>query len=176
MAMTSMNNMLSQSVLNELNRNNNKLSKTLRQVASGMKINSAQDDSAEFSISEKMRVQIRGLEQDVQNVKTGKSMLEVASGGIESIIEELRNIKELAINAANDHNTDADRAVLQKDFDQKMANIDDIATTTNYNGKPLLDGTYARCRYTWHRIHLGRVISPTMPMSYQVPIPLYLRG
>ena len=59
-------------------------------------------------------------------------------------LEELRSLKELAINAANDSNTDADRATIQKEFDQKRANIDDIVTMTNYNTKPLLDGRYRR--------------------------------
>ena len=140
--MTVKSNMAAQATLNELNRNNSKLSKSLRQISSGMKINSAQDDASGFSISEKMRVQIRSLAQDVQNVKTGKSMLQVASGGIENIIEELRNVKELALNAANDHNSYLDRSVLQKEFEQKLANINDIASTTNYNGKYLLDGRY----------------------------------
>ena len=61
---------------------------------------------------------------------------------MQEIIYELRNIRELALNSANDHNTDADRATIQKEYEHKIANIDDIASTTNYNGKILLDGRY----------------------------------
>jgi flagellin-like hook-associated protein FlgL len=63
----------------------------------------------------------------VDNVKNGRSLLKVAAGGIDSIVDELRNLKELALNAANDSNTDEDRAIIQKEFDQKMANINAIA-------------------------------------------------
>ena len=63
---------------------------------------------------------------------------------MQNILEELRSLKELAINAANNHNSDQDRKILQQEFDQRKADIEDIATSTNYNGKRLLDGTYQR--------------------------------
>lgn len=144
MAMTVMHNLSAMLALRENDKNTNKLSKDLQKVSSGMKLNSAGDGAAGYAISERMRVQIRGLNQDIQNAQTGKSMLRVAEGGVQNIIEELRSLKELAINSANDHNTDLDRATLQKDFDQRRADIDDIVSSTNYNGKILLDGTYAR--------------------------------
>jgi len=97
-----------------------------------------------YSISEKMRVQIRSLFQNNQNLQNGIALLKTVDGAVGNIVEELRNLKELAINAANDTNTDADRKIIQKDFDQKKANINDIATITNFNGKTLLDGTYRR--------------------------------
>ena len=81
-----------------------------------MKLNSAGDDASAYSISEKMSVQIRSLSQDIENVQKGKSMLDVGASGIDNIIDELRNLKELAINAANDHNTDKDRAAIQKEY------------------------------------------------------------
>ena len=144
MSMVIKNNMAAQLTLGELNKNNNKLSKDLKKVSTGTKITGAEDGASEYAISERMRVQIRGLNQDVQNSQTGKSMLRVAEGGMQNIINELRSLKELALNSANDHNSDRDRAILQKDFEQKCANINDIVSSTNYNGKLLLDGTYAR--------------------------------
>ena len=93
-----------------------------------------------------MREQLRSLEQDIQNVQNGSSMLRTAHGGIENIVEELRSLKELAINAANDSNTDKDREIIQKEFDQRRATIDEIAQWTTYNTKPLLDGSYAITR------------------------------
>ena len=89
-----------------------------------------------------MREQLRSLEQDIQNVQNGSSMLKTAHGGIENIVDELRSLKELSINAANDSNTDEDRKIIQKEFDQRRENIDEIAQWTTYNTKPLLDGTY----------------------------------
>lgn len=135
--------------LGELNKNITKQGISLRKIASGMRINGAQDDASGYAISEKMRVMIRGLDQDEKNVKNGSSLLNVAAGGIDNIVDELRNLKELALNAANDSNTDADRATIQKEFDQKMVNINDIASETNYNGKLLLNGDYYRPYTYW---------------------------
>ena len=89
-----------------------------------------------------MRVQIRSLNQDVENVKTGKDLLHTAEGGVQSIVNELRNLKAMALDSANDTNTDIDRATIQKEFSSRMEEINDIAATTNYNGRLLLDGTY----------------------------------
>ncbi len=144
MAMTIMNNTGAMLTLGQLNKNISKVGKELKKASSGMKLNSAGDDASGYSISEKMRVRIRGLEQDEQNVKNGKALLHVAEGGIQSIVDEIRTLKELALNSANDHNTDFDRATIQKEFDSRKANIDDIASETNYNGKFLLDGRYGK--------------------------------
>lgn len=144
MPMVIMNNAASMMALRVLGQNQLQVKKSTGRISSGTRINGAEDDTSSYSISERMKVQLRGLYQDEMNVSTGASMLKVAAGGIENIVTELRTLKELAINAANDHNTDQDRATLQKTFDQRRANIDDIANTTNYNGKLLLDGTYQR--------------------------------
>lgn len=148
MAMTIMNNLSAMMALGELNKNNSTLDKQLKKVSSGMRINSAGDDASGYAISEKMRTRLRSLDQDIRNTQTGGSMLRVAEGGVQSIIDELRTIKELALNAANDHNTDLDRATIQKEVDNRLANIDDIAVETNYNGKRLLDGSIRSPRKT----------------------------
>ena len=142
MAMTIQHDGSAMLTLGEVAKNNSAMTKNLKKLASGQKINSAGDDASGYAISEKMRVRIRALEQDTRNTQTGSSMLRVAEGGVQSIIDELRTLKELALNAANDHNTDLDRATIQKEFDQRRANIDNIAVETNYNGKILLDGSY----------------------------------
>ena len=146
MAMTILNNTSAMMTLGELNKNVSRVGKDLKKLSSGMKINSASDDASAYAISERMQVMMRSLDQDEQNVKNGRFLLNVAAGGIDNIVQELRSLKELALNSANDHNTDADRATIQKEFDQRMANIDDIAVETNYNGKILLDGRYGRKR------------------------------
>lgn len=159
MALTVANNTSAAMVLGELNKNSNRLSKDLKKVSSGTKITGAGDGASEYAISEDMRSMIRALEQDIQNSKTGRDLIKVAEGGIQSIIEELRTLKELAINSANDHNSAVDRATLQKEFDQRMANIDSIAEETNYNGKLLLNGTYKRMLEGSKEIGLGTVRS-----------------
>ena len=144
MAMVIANNSAAMLTLGELNKNITQFGRQVKKVSSGMRINSAGDDASGYAISEKMRVRIRGLEQDERNVQNGSSLVKVAEGGIASIIEELRSLKELSLKAANDTNTDLDRATIQKEFDQRRANIDHIAMETNYNGKILLDGRYSK--------------------------------
>ena len=170
MAMTILNNSSTALSLGELNKNINKLGKTLTKVSTGQRIVRASDDAASFAISEKMREQIRSLEQDIQNVQNGSAMLRTAHGGIENIVDELRSLKELAINAANDSNTDEDRAIIQKEFDKRRDTIDDIATWTTYNTKPLLDGTYSNTAYKYilGSSGLADAFSPGSPNCKQV--------
>ena len=144
MSVTIMNNNAASMALGEMNKNINKLGKELAKISSGCKINSAQDDASGYAIAQKMRANIRALAQDIQNSQTGTSLLKTALGGIDNIVDDIRNLKCLAIDAANDHNTDADRRTIQKEIDNRKANIDDIASTTNYNGIPLLDGRWRR--------------------------------
>ncbi len=139
MAMVVKNNMSAQNTLNVLNENNNQLTKSLKKVSSGMKINGAADDASGYSISERMRVQIRGLDQANANTQNASSMMKTANGAIESTINILKTMKEKAINAANDSNTDIDRATIQKELDQSIDQLDDNADVT-FNGKRLFDG------------------------------------
>ena len=125
-----------------LNRNSNWLSKSLTRLSSGQRINSAADNASDFSISERMSAELRGLNQTDQNVQNGSSMLKVAEGGIQKVIDVLQDMKSLAVNAANDSNTSAERNVLQKEMTQRLATINDIANGTKYNGTGLIDGTY----------------------------------
>jgi flagellin len=105
-----------------------------------MRINGAADDASGYAISERMRVQIRSLDQDNRNAQNGQSMMKVAEGAVNSTIEILKTLKEKVINAANDTNTDSDRATIQKELDQSIDQIDDNANVT-YNDKYLLDGS-----------------------------------
>ncbi len=140
MAMVVKNNMSAVSTLNTLNKNSNALSKSLQKVSSGMKINGAADDASGYAISERMRVQIRGLDQANSNTQSGSSMMKVAEGAVSSTVDILKTLKEKVINAANDTNTDADRQTIQKELDQSIDQIDDNANVT-YNGKYLVDGS-----------------------------------
>ena len=140
MAMVVKNNMSAISTLNTLNRNSSALSKSLQKVSSGMKINGAADDASGYAISERMRVQIRSLDQANQNTQNGNSMMKTAEGAVASTVEILKTLKEKVINAANDTNTDSDRATIQKELNQSIDQIDDNANIT-YNGKYLVDGS-----------------------------------
>ena len=141
MAMVVKNNLDANSTLNKLNGNSKNLSKSLKKVSSGMKINSAADGASEYAISERMRVRIRSLDQANQNTQNGNSMLKTAEGAVSSTVEILKTLKEKAINAANDtNNAESDRQTIQKEIDQLVDQIDDNANVT-YNGKYLIDGT-----------------------------------
>ena len=140
MAMVVKNNMSAVSTLNTLNKNSSALAKSLQKVSSGMKINSAADDASGYAISERMRVQIRGLDQANSNTQNGTSMMKVAEGAVSSTVDILKTLKEKVINAANDSNTDSDRATIQKELDQSIDQINDNANVT-FNGKYLVDGS-----------------------------------
>lgn len=141
MGMVVKNNMSAISTLNTLNKNSSALAKSLQKVSSGMKINGAADDASGYAISERMRVQIRGLDQANSNTQNGNSMMKVAEGAVSSTVDILKTLKEKVINAANDTNTDSDRATIQKELDQSIDQINDNANVT-YNGKLLVDGSH----------------------------------
>ncbi|MDO4204069.1 MAG: flagellin, partial [Selenomonadaceae bacterium] len=141
MAMIVKNNMQALNTLNTLNSNTNALTSSLKKVSSGMKINSAQDDASGYAISERMRVQIRSLDQAKANTNSGNSLLKVAEGAVSSTVDILKTLKEKVINAANDTNTDEDRAIIQKELNQSIDQINDNASVT-FNGKFLVDGTH----------------------------------
>ena len=141
MAMVVKNNMSAVNTLNTLNQNSSALSKSLAKVSSGMKINGAADDASGYAISERMRVQIRGLDQANANTQNGSSMMKTAEGAVSSTVDILKTLKEKVISAANDDKTDADRAAIQKELDQSIDQINDNANIT-YNGKYLVDGSH----------------------------------
>ena len=140
MGMVVKNNMSAVRTLNILNQNSTALQKSLAKVSSGMKINSAQDDASGYAISERMRVRIRSLDQANQNSQNDSSLMKTAEGAVANTVEILRALKEKAINAANDSNTDEDRATIQKEIDQFIDQIDDNALV-QFNGKYLIDGS-----------------------------------
>lgn len=135
------NNVSANLALNEMNRNNKALKKSMEQLGTGEKITSTGDDASSYTISESMRARAKSLEQDSRNTQNGSSMLKVAEGAISSTVDELKYLKGKAILSANDTNTDADRAVIQKEVDQIIDQIDDNAQVS-YNGKALVDGSH----------------------------------
>lgn len=143
MSMVIKNNKEAINALNTLNQNADALSKSLQKVSTGMKINGAADDASGYAISERMRVQLRSLEADIANTQNATSLLKTAEGAVSSTVDILKTFKEKAINAANDTNTDNDRATIQKELNQYMSQIEDNAAVT-FNGKSLLDGTQGR--------------------------------
>ncbi len=140
MAMVVKNNIPAKNTLNLLNRNDKALAKDLEKVSSGMKINSAADDASGYAISDRMDVQVKSLDQDKDNTQNGQSILKTASGALQSTVDILSSLKERAIQAANDTNTDIDRATIQKELDQAIDQIDENANV-QFNGMTMLDGS-----------------------------------
>lgn len=134
MSMVIANNLSVLGALNTLNGNTNSLSKALKKVSSGQRINNAGDDSSGYAISEKMRTQIRTLDQDRANVQNGVSLCKVALGGLENVKESVARMHDLAMQSTNDTMTDFDRQILQKEYDQLKDNIESIVYETTFNG------------------------------------------
>lgn len=131
--------------LNTYNRlvgNHNAVQKNMEKLASGLRINRAGDDAAGLAISEKMRAQIRGLEMATKNAQDGISLIQTAEGALNETHAILQRIRELAVQAANDTNTDEDRAHLQAEVTELLTEINRIATDTEFNTETLLDGSF----------------------------------
>jgi flagellin len=115
--------------------------KSLEKLSSGLRINKAGDDAAGLAISEKMRNQIRGLDQATRNAQDGISMIQTAEGALNETHSMLLRIRELSVQANNDTNTDGDRANVQAEITQLQSEITSIGNKTEFNTKKLLDGS-----------------------------------
>lgn len=116
-------------------------SKSTERLSSGYRINRAGDDAAGLAISEKMRGQIRGLDKASSNAQDGISLVQTAEGALQETQNILQRMRELAVQASNDTNTDDDRTQIQNEIDQLTQEVDRIANTTEFNSKKLLDGS-----------------------------------
>ncbi len=128
---------------NSVNTTNASLQKSIQKLSTGLRINSAADDAAGLAISEKMRAQVRGLDQAVSNSQDGISMIQTAEGALNETHSILQRMRELSVQAANDTLTQQDRGYIQAEVDQLREEIDRISTTTQFNKKKLLDGSAA---------------------------------
>lgn len=120
------------------------LTKDIEKLASGLRINHASDDAAGLAVSEKMRAQVRGLQQASRNAADGISFIQTAEGYLEETQDVLQRVRELAIQSANGIYTDEDRVMIQVEFSQMVDEIDRIASHAQFNGLNLLDGRFAR--------------------------------
>lgn len=127
-----------------LSETNARLNKSIERLSSGLRINRAADDAAGFAISERMRTQVNGLARAQLNAQDGVSMIQVAEGGLAQISTILQRLRVLAVQAANDSNTTADRRVIQVEVNQLLQEIDRQASATSFNGRVLLTGNHAK--------------------------------
>lgn len=134
-------NLSALNTFNKLNTNNTLMNNSLEKLSSGYRINSAADDAAGLAISEKMRGQIRGLDQASANAQDSISMVQTAEGALNETTDILQRMRELAVQSASDTNTDDDRTNIQDEMDALVTEINRIASTTEFNTKKLLDGS-----------------------------------
>ena len=135
-------NIMAMNAYRNYTNNTSALSSNLEKLSSGYKINRAGDDAAGLAISEKMRAQITGLDVAQKNAKDGISLVQTAEGALTEVHDMLNRMVELASQSANGtYDNETDRANLQKEMDQLLAEIDRIADSSNFNGINLLDGT-----------------------------------
>lgn len=126
----------------QVNLTNMAMESSLEKLSSGYRINSASDDAAGLAISEKLRTQVTGLEQAARNVQDGVSLIQTAEGGMEELHLILQRMRTLSIQSANDTNTASDRAMIQVEVTQLLAEINRMQSTVVFNSKKLLDGSY----------------------------------
>lgn len=127
----------------QLGTANAQQSKSMEKLSSGLRINKAGDDAAGLAISEKMRAQVRGLDQASSNAQDGISLIATAEGALNETHSILQRMRELAVQAGNDTNTKTDRSEIQKEINQLTSEINRIGNTTEFNTQKLLDGTKA---------------------------------
>lgn len=135
-------NMSSLNTNRQLGITNKALSKSTEKLSSGYRVNRAADDAAGLSISEKMRSQIRGLNQASDNAQNGQSLIQTAEGAMGEIHSVLQRMRELVVQASNDTNVSADRASIKLEVEALTKEIDRIASQTEFNTMKLLTGSF----------------------------------
>jgi len=125
-----------------LQANSSKLSTAMERLSTGVRINSSKDDAAGLAISTRMDAQIRGLNMAVRNANDGISLMQTTEGSLSEVTNMLQRMRELAVQSVNGANNDTDRNSLDAEVQQLKAEIDRIATTTQFNSQNVLDGSF----------------------------------
>jgi flagellin len=130
-----------------LGKTQDSLQLAIQRLSTGFRINSAADDAAGLSITDRMTAQIRGLNQAARNANDGVSTLQTADSSLQQVTDLLQRIRELSVQSANDTNNSSDRQSLQAEAGTVIAELDRLANTVSFNGKKLLDGTFASAQF-----------------------------
>ena len=136
------NNMMSLNAQRAQTVNASGMGRSIEKLSTGQRVNRAADDAAGLTISEKMRSQVRGLNQASRNAQDGISAVQTAEGALDEVHSMLQRMRELTVQAGNDTNQDKDRAAIKAEIDQLYDEIDSISTKTELNKQKLLDGTF----------------------------------
>ena len=140
-------NVASLNAQRNLNTSQSQLATALQRLSSGLRINSAKDDAAGLAISERFTTQIRGLNQAVRNANDGISLAQTAEGALGETGNSLQRIRELAIQSANSTNSASDRAALNAEAAQLLAEVQRVGQSTQFNGQNILDGSFSSAQF-----------------------------
>ena len=147
MALSINTNVASLNAQRNLNRSQGLLNQSLERLSTGLRINSAKDDAAGLAISERFTTQIRGINQAVRNASDGISLSQTAESALGELTNNLQRIRELAVQSANATNSASDRSALNAEVQQRIAEIERIASQTSFNGRKVLDGTFGGAQF-----------------------------
>ena len=125
-----------------LNGTQRSLETSMERLSTGLRINSAADDAAGLSLTDRMTTNIKGLNMSIRNASDAQGMLNTGEGAQEEVTAILQRMRELAVQSSSDTNTTLDRLALQTEISQLRSEIDRIASTTTWGGQNLLDGTF----------------------------------
>ena len=160
MAQTINTNVASLNAQRNLNRSQGLLNQSLERLSTGLRINSAKDDAAGLAISERFTTQIRGLNQAVRNASDGISLAQTTESALGELTNNLQRIRELAIQSVNATNSASDRAALNAEVQERIAEVDRIAKQTNFNGVKVLDGSFGTATF-----QVGANVGETISVS-----------
>ncbi len=142
MALTVNTNVSSLNAQRQLMQSGNALDTSFKRLSSGLRINSAADDSAGLQISNRLSGQINGLNQGIRNANDGISLAQTAEGALEEVTSAFQRVRTLAQQASNGSNTDEDRLAIQEEIRSLMSEVNRVAKDTTFGGQNLLDGSY----------------------------------
>src|SRR4051812_21590370 len=147
MALVINTNVMSLNAQRNLTTSGGQLAQSLQRLSSGLRINSAKDDAAGLAISSRMTTQINGLTQAVRNANDGISLAQTTESALQEVTNNLQRIRELAVQSANATNSNSDRAALDQEVQQRLAEVNRIATQTSFNGRKVLDGSFGNATF-----------------------------
>jgi flagellin len=147
MALVINTNVMSLNAQRNLTTSGGQMATSLQRLSSGLRINSAKDDAAGLAISSRMTTQINGLNQAARNANDGISLAQTTEGALQEVTNNLQRIRELAVQSANATNSDGDRTALDQEVQQRLAEIQRIASQTSFNGRKVLDGSFGSASF-----------------------------
>ena len=160
MTQTINTNVASLNAQRNLSRSQGLLNQSLERLSTGLRINSAKDDAAGLAISERFTTQIRGLNQAARNASDGISLAQTTESALGELTNNLQRIRELAVQSANATNSASDRAALNAEVQERIAEVDRIAKQTNFNGVKVLDGSFGTATF-----QVGANVGETISVS-----------